>query len=255
MQNPAVSRVKIILLIFFVINFLHIQGTVAQSIEKEPFGLECFMILAGKNTTVDGSVLVAHNLDLGRRPTATMAIYPRERNSPDEKEIFSTGLRIPEVEETYGWIVLRIARSLSSNNVAVNEHQVALAGGLNLMSDRNLKAREADPVVQGGVDGYARNVALKRAKTAREAVEILGDLYTKYGNTYPCAVGYADPEEIWYIESGGGRHWAAVKVPDDCYWIQANGYRIGEINPEDTENVITSPDLLESAKEKGLWKR
>lgn len=91
------------------------------------------------------------------------------------------------------------------------------------------------------------------AKTAREAACNLGDLYTTYGNAYQCGVGYADADEIWYIESGGGRCWAAVRVPDDAYWVQANGYRIGVIDPADTKNVMTSPDLLTFAKEHALW--
>ena len=82
---------------------------------------------------------------------------------------------------------------------------------------------------------------------------MIGSLYTKYGVTYPSGVGIADPHEVWYMESGGGKSWAAVRVPDSCYWVQANSYRIGTIDPGDTLNVMTSPGLLEFCEETGPW--
>ena len=66
---------------------------------------------------------------------------------------------------------------------------------------------------------------------ARQCVEYLGNMYTEYGVSYPSGVGIADSREIWYMEQGGGRTWAAVRVPDDCCLVAANGYRIGEIDP------------------------
>lgn len=225
----------------------------AQIPSNDSNGIECFMILAGKDSTSDGSIMVAHNLELSGREVSLIEKHPRKKHVPGDKFRFRTGLTIPNIRETYAWMVLRIRRSLSSNAVAINEHGVALAGGLNLMSDRNPKAIKADPSVKKGVCGWARNLALIRAGTAREAVSNLGELYTKYGNSYQCGVAYADSEEIWYIESGGGRSWAAVRVPDDRVWVQANAYRIGEINPSDTSNVMTSPNLLEFAREKELW--
>jgi len=211
------------------------------------------MILVGKEATANGDVLVAHNLELSGRESALIEKYPAEKHKPGETVSFSTGLKIPEAAETYGWMVLRIQRSMNSNLVAVNEHQVALAGGVNLRSDRSERAKEVDPEVRRGVTGLSRHIALIRSKTARECVEKLGELYSTYGNAYACGVGYADAEEVWYIESGGGRQWAAVKIPDDSYFVQGNGYRIGVIDPRDTGNVITSPNILEFAKEKGLW--
>ncbi len=219
----------------------------------DPSNIECYMILAGKDASADGSVLVAHNLELSGTEISMIGKYPGKKHRPNDRILFETGLQIPEVDETYGWMVLRISRSLSSNAVAINEHQVALAGGVNLMRDRNLKAKEADPVARKGVTGLARNVALVRSRSARESIEILGELYNRYGNAYPCGVGYADTDEVWYIESGGGRTWAAVRIPDDSYFVQGNGYRIDVIDPGDKENVLVSPGLLEFAEENGLW--
>jgi dipeptidase len=71
--------------------------------------------------------------------------------------------------------------------------------------------------------------------------------------SYPSGVGIADSSEIWYIECGGGKQWAAVRVPDSCYWVQANGYRIGEIDTSNKKYFLTSPKLFEYCAETGLW--
>ncbi len=215
---------------------------------------ECFMILVGKDATTDGSVLLAHNNDLSGTEVSLVEKHPRREHALGETVVFPTGLEIPESPMTFEWLVLRIAVGFDEGDaVAINEHQVAIAGGVALGRDRLKRAEKADPLVTGGLTGGVRYIALQRSKTARECVEMVGRWYTRYGVTYPSGFGVADPDEIWYIESGGGRSWAAVRIPDDCYWIQANGYRIGVIDPSDTLNVITSPGLLDFCKTQRLW--
>ncbi len=219
-----------------------------------PCELECFMVMAGKNATADGSVLLAHNNDLRGNNASFFAKIPAKKHGHGETIVFSSGLEIPQAEETYEWIVLQVYRGFAEGDAkAVNEHQVAIAGGVALGGDRNEKAAEADPMLENGLPGGIRYVVLERSETAREAVEMLGRKYSKYGITYPSGVGIADPDEVWYIEAGGGRSWAAVRVPDSAVWVQANGYRIQDIDPRDSANVIVSPGLLEFAEEKGLW--
>lgn len=82
---------------------------------------------------------------------------------------------------------------------------------------------------------------------------MLGKTYSEYGVSYPSGVGIADSSEIWYIECGGGKQWAAVRIPDSCYWVQANGYRIGVIDTSNKEYFLNSPGLLEFCAETGLY--
>jgi len=239
----------LILAIFSVICLKSVR-TDDQSDER----LECFMILAGKETTSDGSVLLAHNNDLSGKEASLIEKYPRGNHKKNDYVQFPSGLRIPQVSETCEWMALRIYTGFAEGDaVAVNEFQVAIAGGLALGDDRNEKAVIADPLIKKGLTGGVRYIALQRSKTARECVEMIGSLYTKYGVTYPSGVGIADPDEIWYIESGGGRSWAAIRIPDDSVWVQANGYRIGEIDFKDKDNFITSPGIRSFAQKKGLW--
>jgi len=233
----------------FVIRF-NMLGVCAQNDER----LECFLIMAGKGTTSDGSVLLAHNNDLSGKEASLIEKYPKKKYKTGEYVHFPTGLKIPQVDETFEWMVLRIFKGFSEGDaVAVNEFQVAIAGGLALGDDRNEKAVIADPLIKNGLTGGVRYIALQRSKTARECVELIGSLYTKYGVAYPSGVGIADPDNVWYIESGGGKCWAAIRIPDDKIWVQANGFRIGEIDFDDKMNFLSSPGLKKFALQKGLW--
>ena len=214
----------------------------------------CFMILAGKKTTEDGSILIAHNNDLSGKEASLIEKIPRQKHKREDMVKFPSGLEIPQTEETYEWMVLKIFRGFYEGDaIAINEYQVSIAGGVALGGDINRRARIADPLIKTGLTGGVRYIALQRSRTARECVEIIGKLYSRYGVTYPSGVAVADPDEIWYIESGGGHMWAAVRIPDNAVWVQANGYRIGEIDFSDPENYLYAPDLKEFSREKGLW--
>ena len=217
--------------------------------------LECFMILAGKDTTSDGSVLLAHNNDLTGKEASMISKYPRRKHKPGSVVRFPSGLEIPREKETFAWMVLKIYKGFAEGDaVALNEYGVAVAGGVALGDDRNPAAVEADPLVKKGLTGGVRYIALQRSKTARECVELMGSLYSRYGVTYPSGVGIADAGEIWYLESGGGKCWAAVRIPDNRIWVQANGYRIGEIDFSDGKNFLTSPGLKKFAIKEKLWR-
>ncbi len=232
-------------------NPLYSTGGISGTLEQKQ---ECYMVLVGKDATVDGSVLLAHNNDLYGNEASMVEKYPRKKNAPEERVKFPSGLEIPQTSETFEWMVLRIYSGFAAGDaIAINEYGVAIAGGVALGGDRNKKAAEADPMIKKGLSGGVRYVALERSKTARECVELMGKLYTKYGVTYPSGVGVADGKEVWYIEAGGGYQWAAVRVPDNSYLTVANAYRIGEIDIKDTENYLASPNLVDFAKEKGLW--
>lgn len=220
-----------------------------------PFEVKgCTMILAGKDATADGSVLLAHNNDLSGNIAAMIQIIPASKSPAGEVITLKNGLRIPQAARTYRMLMMNCFYGFSEGDaVAVNEFQVAIAGGVALKGDLNLKAQEGDPLVITGVSGYIRYIALQRSKTARECVENIGKMYTKYGISYPSGVGVADPDEVWYIESGGGKCWAAQRVPDDSYLAVANGYRIGAIDFNDKNNFIFPPYLKKFTIKEGLW--
>lgn len=215
----------------------------------------CSMILVGKDASADGSVLLAHNNDLPGHIAALIQVVPGQSHAPDEKIMFKNGLQVPQVARTSRMLMMNCYYGFAEGDaVAINQYQVAIAGGVALKKDRNQRAEEADPLVKTGVSGYVRYIALQRARTARECVEIIGEMYSTYGISYPSGCGVADPKEVWYIEAGGGKCWVARRVPDDAYMAVANGYRIGVVDFKDKKNFIYPTYLKTFTRKTGLWK-
>ena len=209
----------------------------------------CYMILTGRNATENGHTLCAHNNDLQGHHAALFEFLPARRHEKGSTITVSKHLTLPQVPETYACSILKVWRGyMEGDAVAVNEHQVAVAGGVDLGYDRSVEAEVLDPLNPKGISGATRYIALQRSRTARECVEWIGRLYNECGISYTCGVGIADTRESWYIEAGGGSCWLAVRVPDDAFMVQSNGYRIGAFDPTDTENVICSPGLVERLK-------
>ncbi len=239
--------------LFIVFLSICVQSGNCQSTDNE-IDRECFMLLVGKDASADGSVVLAHNNDLSGIEKSHLVQYARREYTSVDSVYFPSGLVIPQANVTFAWMSLEIEKGYDEGDaVAVNEYGVAIAGGVALKQDRNSRATKADPLIKNGVTGGIRYIALQRSETARQCVKMLGEFYTQFGVTYPSGVGIADASEVWYIESGGGHSWAAVRVPDSCYWAQANGYRIGYVDTEDTLNYYCSPKLLTFSKNRGLW--
>jgi dipeptidase len=161
--------------------------------------------------------------------------------------------RIPEVSHTY---------SVIGN---MNEHQVAIGettyGGRSELVDTTA-------IVDYGSLIY---IALQRARTAREAVSIMGELVKEYGyHSSGESFSIADPHEVWILEmigkgtemvtKGGstynkyrGAVWVAVRIPDGYVCGHANQARIRQFPLDDPENCLYAPDVIDFAREKGYY--
>jgi len=213
----------------------------------------CYQIAAGKDATADGSVLVARSCDANADRALRIISVPRMTHEPREVVEFPSGVEVPQVAETYGYVAIAMFTegvSTEQVNGGINEHQVctgSAAGG-----PLNDRAKKLLPVLETAIGDYRMTFALQRAKTAREAVKIMGDLTDKYGAREDFYM-IADPNEVWMWEEFQGRLWAAVRVPDDCFVVEANTHRIEQLNLDDPRNFMGSRNLIEFAVEHDLY--
>ena len=137
-----------------------------------------------------------------------------------------------------------------------NEKGVVVSATETLYGNGKCNAADVDPMRTTKVDGKVGieetdipTVILAEAATAREGIELLCDIYDEYGCYYASGLFIADQEEIWYIENCSGTQYVAVKLPSDILFLEPNMAVIGEIDLDDTENVIASDRLIEVAKQ------
>lgn len=101
--------------------------------------------------------------------------------------------------------------------------------------------------------------ALLRAKTAREAINVITSLVETYGyGSEGESISIADPNEAWLLEiigtgGKGGAVWVAVKIPDGTITAHANHSRIGEFPLDDPDNCLYSENVISLAIEKGYY--
>ena len=61
----------------------------------------------------------------------------------------------------------------------------------------------------------------------------LGSLLEKYGTYEMNGIGFADKDEVWWLETIGGHHWIARRVPDEAYVVMPNQMGIDMFDLDD----------------------
>ncbi len=188
--------------------------------------LLCFGILAGRNATTDGYVYLGHNEDqYGQK---MLNIY-----------------QVPATPERCAYLWFEFPGQAAGDSYA-NEFGVCLASN---------KCRSREDRAQGSLVYEIRTTAIQKARSAREAVHIIGSLVSQYGYA-DSGRSYlvADQKEGWIVAVVQGHHWVAQRVPDDEIATIPNYYTIGEINLKDTLNYLGSKDIVSYARRRGWYK-
>jgi len=210
-------------------------------------GLDCFSILVGKNASVDGAVLFAHNEDDGGLQIVNLYRVPRQTNDAGKAITMKNGGELPRPEETNAYFWFQMPK-MNFGDGYFNEFGVVIA------SDACPSREDKPELTDGGIIYWLRRAMAEQAHSAREAVHIAGNLVEKYGyassgRTYVIA----DAKEGWMFSAVHGKHWVAKRVPDDEVAVLPNYYTIGEVDLSDTTNYLGSADLIDYAIQRGWY--
>ncbi|WP_372950651.1 dipeptidase [Mariniphaga sp.] len=208
----------------------------------------CTNFLVTRGASVDGSTMVTYAAD-SHSLYGELYFQPAQDHPEGAmRDIYEwdTGKylgQIPEPRRTY---------SVVGN---MNEFQLAIG-------ETTYGGREELSSQEGAIMDYGSliYVTLQRAKTAREAIQVMADLVEKYGY-YSSGESFsiADPNEVWIMELIGkgegekGAVWVAMKIPDGYISGHANQARITTFPKNDPENCLYSPDVISFAREKGWY--
>lgn len=214
----------------------------------------CTNFLITKGASADGSTMITYAAD-------SHVLYGELYHWPAADYPEGTMLKIYEWDT--GKYLGEIKQARHTYNVVgnINENQVAIGettyGGRSELQDST------------GIMDYGSliYIALQRAKTAREAIQIMTDLVNEYGY-YSSGESFsiADANEVWIMEMIGkgpgnkGAVWVARLIPDGYISGHANHARIttfpfSKKNNFNDPNQTTfhSPDVISFAREKGYF--
>lgn len=231
MNWRAVVNLSLALIIFFV------SPQWAQD--------DCSSFLVTRGASQDGSVMITYTCDGEFLPHLT---YTPAQDHRQGEFIEITGRggklrgKIKQVPHTYAVVGL------------MNEYQLAI--GETTFGGRN------ELVNPDGLLHYftLMNLALQRAKTAREAIKVMASLVDEYGYASSGeSFSIADTKEAWIMEmigpgpGGKGAHWVALRIPDGYICGHANMSRIGEFPLDDPDNCLYSEHVISFARQKGYY--
>ncbi|MBN1825421.1 MAG: C69 family dipeptidase [Candidatus Eisenbacteria bacterium] len=205
----------------------------------------CTDILVTKGASADGSVMITYSCDGEFHPLLRIR-EPADHQAGDSLEIVDWGgkLRgkIAEIPHTY-----RVIRQM-------NEHQLAIG-------ETTFDGRPELQNPEGLLHYWdLMQIALQRARTAREAIRVMTELVDEHGyRSTGESFSIADTEEAWILEmigpgpGGRGALWVAVRLPDGTISCHANKARIGTFPLDDPENCLYAPNVIRFAEERGWY--
>ena len=225
--------------------------------------MACTTILVGKKASYDGSTMIARNDDSGSghfTPKKFVVIHPEEQPKTYKSVISHVTIELPDDPMRYTAVPNAVEGEGIWAAAGVNEANVAMTATETITS--NPRVLGADPLVeiQPAEDGKEEVpggigeedivcIVLPYIRSAREGVKRLGSLLEQYGTYEMNGIAFQDQDEIWWLETIGGHHWIARRVPDDVYVVMPNQLGIDHFDLEDAlsdqKEYMCSSDLKE----------
>lgn len=217
--------------------------------------LNCFTLIVGKGISATGNVMVAHNEDdpgnvVSFNGYVSKKDWPKESFLPAE----NGHAQIPQIEHTYGFYWTEFCMKdggLSCSDSYFNDNGVLIVSNGCNCSKEDLS--DNSRLTDGGIEGNLRRILAERAVSARHALDIAMSMIEKYGYV-PAGRAYtmADKNEAYMMQIVSGKHYIAVRVPDDMVAVMPNHYTLRKLN--DFPKTYFPKDFIDYAINKGWYK-
>ena len=218
----------------------------------------CTTILVGKKASYDGSTMIARNDDSSNgKFTAKklQVIHPEDMPRIYKSVLSKFEVELPENPLQYTAMPNAVEGDGMWAAAGVNIENIGMTATETITS--NASVLGADPLVK---DGFGEEdivmITLPYIHSAKEGVKRLGLLLEQYGTYESNGIAFSDVDSIWHMETIGGHHWIARRVPDESYVMMPNQFGIDEFDFEDAcsnENeYMCSKDLKEFIEENHL---
>ncbi len=191
--------------------------------------------------------MIARNDDSGAghfTPKKFVVVQPKEQPRIYQSVISHVRVELPENPMRYTAVPNAVEGKGIWAASGVNAAGVGMTATETITS--NPRVLGADPLViyQPAADGKAEVpggigeedivcLVLPYIHSAREGVKRLGSLLERYGTYEMNGIAFQDTKEIWWLETIGGHHWMARRVPDDAYVVMPNQLGIDRFDLED----------------------
>ncbi len=229
--------------------------------------MSCTTVLVGKRASNDNSTMISRTDDGHFDVKKTIVVEPSKQPGKYKSKISHLEIQLPDNPMRY-----TACPSVDDKNgiwaaTGINAAGVGMSATETLTS--NARVLSADPLVElqpakgrkkevpGGIGEEDIVVlVLPYIHSAREGVVRLASLLEEYGTYESNGIAFNDENEIWWMDTIGGHHWIATKVPDDRVVINPNQFSTDSFDLDDAfgrqESHMCSADLREFISENNL---
>ena len=221
--------------------------------------MPCTTILVGKKASNDGSTMIARTDDGHFDVKKLVVVEPKDQprkyktvlshleiSLPDEPMRYTAS---PNVDLKEGvWA----ATGINAANVGMTATETITSNPRVLAADPLVEYKKAASRRQKDVPGGIGEedfvvLVLPYIHSAREGVLRLASLLEQYGTYESNGIAFNDENEVWWMETIGGHHWMARRVPDDVCVIAPNQFGMDSFDLEDAfgeqKSHLCSADL------------
>lgn len=231
--------------------------------------MPCTTILVGKKASNDGSTIISRNDDGGFEAKRIVVNKPEKQPRSYKTVISHLTVELPDDPMRY-----TTAPNVNKKNgvwpaCGINAANVAMTATETITSNPRVlgvdpyvvyqpkKGRSGKEVPGGIGEEDLCTLILPYIRSAREGVLRMGALLEQYGTYEPNGVAFSDADEIWWLETIGGHHWIARRVPDDRVVIMPNQFGMDSFDFDDAYGAqkenLCSKDLKAFTEENRLY--
>ena len=230
--------------------------------------MSCTTVLVGRGASNDGSTMIARTDDGHFDVEKLIVVEPKKQKKVYRSVQSHVEIPLPEKPMAYTACPSVDPKEGIWAATGINEANVGMTATETITSNPRVLA--ADPLVElkkprkrgekevpGGIGEEDLVVlVLPYIRSAREGVLCLAELLERYGTYESNGIAFNDEKEVWWLETIGGHHWMARRVPDEVVVVNPNQFGMDAFDLEDAfgeqKAHMCSKDLREFIAENHL---
>ena len=222
--------------------------------------MPCTTVLVGKKASNDRSTMIARTDDGHFDVKKLIVVEPKQQKKRYKSVISHVEIELPDQPLRYTCCPsvdpkdgIWAATGINEANVGITATETITSNPRVLAADPLVelkKAKGREKEVPGGIGEEDIVVlVLPYIRSAREGVERLAALLERYGTYESNGIAFNDENEVWWMETIGGHHWIARRVPDEVVVINPNQFGMDGFDLDDAlgaqKEHMCSKDLRE----------
>ena len=230
--------------------------------------MSCTTVLVGKNASNDRSTMIARTDDGHFDVKKLIVVEPKDQPKKYKSVLSHLEIELPEAPLRYTACPnvdpkdgIWAATGINAANVGMTATETITSNPRVLAADplvtyRPAKSRREKEVPGGIGEEDIVVLVLPYIRSAREGVLRLAGLLERYGTYESNGIAFNDENEVWWLETIGGHHWMAQRIPDDRVVINPNQFGMDSFDLEDAFGAkkahLCSADLKEFIRDNQL---